>query len=279
MDNTPTGVDRTITLPDGVRLEVTELGAGEPLLLICGTSQSHRLWAPLLPALGDKYHVITFNHRGIGNSERGEGPITMTSLADDAAALLDQLGIDRAHVLGWSLGSTVAQELALHHPERVATLVLAATWGRTDAFQASVFTGLSHPWRTGHRDAALAALGIAYSPELLNSPEFLPLMQQLEPLFPTTPTQMATVAEQWDADLAHDALQRLEQITASTLVIAGEQDLLTPAGQGRVVADRIPSARFELFTGPGSSHALLMERPGDFSELVLDHLTKHPLSD
>jgi pimeloyl-ACP methyl ester carboxylesterase len=274
----PVGVDRTVTVPGGTRLEVTELGQGEPLLLICGTSQSHRLWAPLLPALSARYRVISYDHRGIGNSDRGEGPISMASLANDAAALLDELGVDRAHVLGWSLGSTVAQELALAHPERVATLVLAATWGRTDAFQASVFTGLSHPWRTGHRDAALAALGIAYSPELLNSPEFLPLMQQLEPLFPSSPSQMATVAEQWDADLAHDALDRLEQITAPTLVIAGEQDLLTPPGQGRVVADRIPGARFELFTGPGSSHAALMERPDEFTDLVLGHVSKNPIS-
>jgi pimeloyl-ACP methyl ester carboxylesterase len=274
----PVAIDRTVTIAGGTRLQVTEVGQGDPLVLVCGTTQSHRLWAPLLPALTAGYRVISYDHRGIGDSERGEGPISMAALADDLAALLGELGIDRAHVLGWSLGSTVAQELALHHPERVATLVLASTWGRTDAFQAAVFTGLSHPWRTGDRDAGLAALGIAYSPELLNSPDFMPLMQQLEPLFPSTPEQMATVVEQWDADLAHDAHDRLEQITAPTLVIAGEQDLLTPAGQGRAVADRIPGARFELLTGPGSSHAALMERPQEFTDLVVDFLSKNPLT-
>lgn len=93
-------------------------------------------------------------------------------------------------------------------------------------------------------------------------------MQQLDPLFPSTPVQMATACEQWDAELAHDSIDRLEQITAPTLVTAGEQDLLTPPGQVRAVADRIPGARFELFTGPGSSHAALMERPEEFAELV-----------
>jgi pimeloyl-ACP methyl ester carboxylesterase len=274
----PVGVDRTVAVPGGARLEVTETGQGEPLLLICGTTQSHRLWAPLLPALSARYRVISYDHRGIGNSDRGEGPISMATLAEDADALLTELGVERAHVLGWSLGSTVAQELALRHPERVATLVLASTWGRTDAFMASVFAGLSHPWRTGHREVALAALGIAYSPELLNSPDFLPLMQQLDPLFPSTPVQMATACEQWDADLAHDSLDRLEQIMAPTLVTAGEQDLLTPPGHGRAVADRIPGARFELSTGPGSSHAALMARPEEFAELVLGFLSKNPLS-
>lgn len=270
-------VDRTVEVAGRTRLDVTEVGQGEPLLLICGTSQSHRLWAPLLPALAARYRVITYDHRGIGTSDRGEGSISMASLAEDAAALLEELGIDRAHVLGWSLGSTVAQELALAHPERVGTLVLAATWGRTDAFQASVFTALSHPWRTGHRDVGLAALGIAYSTELLNSPDFMPMMQQLAPLFPSTESQIKTVVEQWDADLAHDALDRLPQITAPTLVVTGEQDLLAPPGQGRVVAEHIPGARFELLTGPGSSHAVFAERPQDFTDLVLDHVTEHPL--
>jgi pimeloyl-ACP methyl ester carboxylesterase len=274
----PIVTDRTVATTDGTRLQVTEAGEGEPLVLVCGTSQSHRLWAPLLPALTARHRVISYDHRGIGDSERGEGPISMAALAEDLDGLLGELGIDRAHVLGWSLGSTVAQELALHHPEHVATLVLASTWGRTDAFQASVFAGLSHPWRTGHRDVGLAALGIAYSPELLNSPEFLPLMEQLEPLFPSTPAQIATVAEQWDADLAHDALDRLEQITAPTLVIAGEQDLLTPPVQGRAVADRISGARFDLLTGAGSSHAALMERPQEFTDLVLDFLSKNPIN-
>ena len=166
--------------------------AGEPLVLVCGTSQPQQLWAPLLPALSARYRVVTYDHRGIGNSTRGDGEISMASLADDLAALLGELGLDRAHVLGWSLGSTVAQELALRHPQRVAGLVLVATWGRTDVFQASVFAGLGHPWRTGHRDVALAALGIAFSPQLLDSPQFPAMMEQLGPLFPSTPVQMAT---------------------------------------------------------------------------------------
>ncbi|HEU5268036.1 MAG TPA: alpha/beta fold hydrolase, partial [Jatrophihabitans sp.] len=176
---TPDTSDRTITLPDGTALQVSEYGTGQPLVLVCGTTQSHRLWAPLLPALSARYRVITYDHRGIGDSARGDAPISMASLADDLNELLGVLGIDRTHVLGWSLGSTVAQELALRHPLRVAGLVLAGTWGRTDAFQACVFTGLGHPWRTGHRDVALTALGIAFSPELLNSPQYPAMMAQL----------------------------------------------------------------------------------------------------
>jgi pimeloyl-ACP methyl ester carboxylesterase len=181
-------------------------------------------------------------------------------------------------VVGWSLGSAVAQELALKNPERVASLVLCATWANSDAFQRAMLTALAHPWRTRHRDVALAALGVAYSREFLASDAFGPTMAALEPLFPATEEQMATVVEQWDADLAHDTLARLGRVTAPTLVVAGEQDLLTPPDRGRAVADEIPGARFELFGGPGSSHALLMERPDEFTDLVVEFLSTVPLT-
>ncbi|WP_202966103.1 alpha/beta fold hydrolase, partial [Streptomonospora alba] len=263
---------------DGTRLEITETGTGTPLVLVCGNSQDHRLWAPLLPALACRHRVITYNHRGIGGSERGGRAITMADLADDLADLLRGLGAAPSHVLGWSLGSAVVQEFALRHPDLVTSLILCGTWGRTDAFQRPLVTALAHPWHTGHRDRALTALGITYSRELLDSEELGPLMAQLDPLFPSTDEELATVAEQWDADLAHDSLDRLGGIAAPTLVVAGEKDLLTPAYQGRLVAETIATASFELFTGPGSSHALLMERPEEFADLVLKFLTDPPLT-
>jgi pimeloyl-ACP methyl ester carboxylesterase len=108
----------------------------------------------------------------------------MASLAADAAALLAALEIERAHVLGWSLGSAVAQELDLAHGDRVGGLVLNGTWGRADGYMRAMLTALGHPWATGDMEAALTSLGLAFSPELLNSPEFESMMEQFRPLFP-----------------------------------------------------------------------------------------------
>jgi len=119
---------------------------------------------------------------------------------------------------------------------------------------------------------------VAFSPQLLDSPDFGALIEQLLPLFPSTEQQIRTTAEQWDADLAHDTLDRLGGITAPTLVIAGEQDLLTPPWHGRQVAEAIPGAQHHLFTGPGSSHALGVERAEEFLSLVQTFLTEHPLT-
>src|SRR5213076_2629846 len=103
-----------IDVSTGVRLNFKESGSGEPLLLIMGTSGSLGIWGPVEGPLAERFRVISFDNRGLGESE-----ITMASLARDAAALLDALDVPRAHVLGWSLGSAVAQELALAAPEKV----------------------------------------------------------------------------------------------------------------------------------------------------------------
>jgi pimeloyl-ACP methyl ester carboxylesterase len=261
----------------GVTLNYEVSGEGEPLLLVMGTSGSLLLWAEMVPRLAERYQVIAFDNRGLGGSERGEGAITVASMAEDASALLEALDIPRAHVMGWSLGSAVAQELALAHPEQVATAIMYATWARCDGFQRSVLTALRHPYATGDMEAALGAAGMAFSPQLLEHPEFEKMLEPMLPAFPQNEDQMQVTTEQWDADLAHDTLDRLGDISTPTLVIVGEQDLLTPTWQAKAVADAIPGARFELVTGPGSSHGLHIERPDDVIRLVTGFLDEHRL--
>ncbi|TFD50364.1 hypothetical protein E3T43_18315 [Cryobacterium sp. Hh7] len=156
-------------------------------------------------------------------------------------------------------------------------LVLASAWGRASAFQTAMLSALAHPWRTGDRDVVLGALAIAYLPEFLSKPEFRALTQQVDPLFPSTPEGMATVAEQWDADLAHDTLHQLTSISAPTVAIGGEQDLLTPIVVGLLAANAFPGAQWHVFTGPVSSQAALFERTDEFTQLVLEFLNQIPV--
>src|SRR5690349_5727674 len=130
----------------GVTLNYEISGEGDPLLLIMGTSGSIPLWGELIPRLAQQYRVIAFDNRGLGGSERGEGAISVASLAEDASALLAALDIPRAHVMGWSLGSAIVQELALAHPEQVAAAVMYATWARCDGVQRSVLAALRYPY-------------------------------------------------------------------------------------------------------------------------------------
>src|SRR3954453_150038 len=265
------------TCRTGVTLNYEISGEGDPLLLIMGTSGSILLWGEIIPRLAEEYQVIAFDNRGLGGSERGQGPITVASLAEDASALLESLEIPRAHVMGWSLGSAVIQELALAHPEQVASAIMYATWARCDGQQRAVLTALRHPSATRDIDAALAAAGMAFSPQLLDHPNFEQMLEPMLPAFPQNEDQMQVTTEQWDAYLVHDTLDRLGGITAPSLVIVGEQDLLTPPRQSRAVAEAIPGARFELVTGPGSSHGLHIERPDDLLRIVTGFLNDNKL--
>lgn len=261
-----------IPVSTGVELDYETAGDGDPLLMIMGTSGAIPLWGELASRLAETHRVITFDNRGLGGSDRGSGPITVGSMAADTSALLDALEIPRAHLLGWSLGSAVAQEMALARPEQVASQVLYGTWGRTDGFQRAVLTALRLPYVHRDMESALAASGLAFSPQALDDPNVGALLEALLPAFPQDEAQMQVTVEQWDADLVHDTLDRLDAITAPTLVVVGEQDLLTPHWQSRAVAERIPGARFELVTGPGSSHCMHLERPEDLTKLVTGFL-------
>ncbi|MEU9380791.1 alpha/beta hydrolase [Streptomyces sp. NPDC048279] len=265
--DTDTQIDYEVFGPD----------SGTPLLISTGTGLSWGIWGELAKVFAaDGYRVICYDHRGIGASSRGTAEITTRALAADARALLDALGVGRAHVLGWSLGSCVAQELALAHPERVASLVLCNTWHRTSVYQRALFTPIRHLWSTGQAELAWSALtALCFSPELLDGPAFDATMAMVAPALPSTRAHEQTVAEQWSADLAHDSADRLALISCPSLVVAGEQDLVTPAWQSEAVADLIPGAETAKLRGPGASHALAWERADEFVRTVGGFLARH----
>ena len=262
-----------IAIETGLDIYYEEHGEGDPLLLIMGTGADHRFWAGQIPAYQEHYRTIVYDSRGVGKTTVPADPTTcsMALMADDAAALLDALEIESAHVSGLSLGSTVAQELCLRHPARVRTAQLHGTWGRSDEWFIRMIETLEHPAKHGD----LAAF-IRYALMWITSPTFLATQAEtvaaMEQAFLDEPPAPAGVIGHIHADKTHDALERLSSIRCPVLVTAGEMDVQVPQRYGREVADRIEEARFHLFEGPSASHLACVEMADEFNRVTLDWL-------
>jgi 3-oxoadipate enol-lactonase len=243
-------------------------GAGEPLLLIMGMSGTHLTWGePFLDALREDFEVVIYDHRGIGRSARTEPPFSIVDLADDAGALLDELGWESAHVAGISMGGMVAQELALRHPERVRTLALGCTYagGESATLTAPEVGGrLFGAMSSGDRELALRVGWETNVSERFAADEEQFAAFRLQAL--EVPANMPTITAQVEAIRSHDTSARLGTITAPTLVLHGTEDQMLSYRNGEAIARAIPGARLEIFDGTG--HLFFWEEPARSAALV-----------
>jgi pimeloyl-ACP methyl ester carboxylesterase len=255
----------------GVRLAYELRGSGEPVLLVHGLGYARWGWEPVAPPLAEDFLVVLFDNRGIGESDVPAGPYAVAELARDACAVLDAAGIERAHVVGTSLGGMVAQELALSHPERVERLVLACTTpggARAHPMPArTVALMLEAPTLPLERalrrfvENALSPRTVSERPELVERIYGFRLASPLDP-------------DGWQAQAAagasFDRLARLGEIRAPTLVVTGTDDNVVDPRNSDLLAQRIPDARLERV--PDSGHLFFWEQPERFHELVREFL-------
>jgi pimeloyl-ACP methyl ester carboxylesterase len=241
---------------------------GEPLLLIQGVAGHHRMWSErLLARLAERFDVVAFDHRGIGQSHRAEAPFSVTDLADGGLAVMDHLGWDSAHVLGISMGGTIAQEIALGTPARVRTLALGCTWGDTEDVWAPGVRNLADAATSG--DPAVAARlmfeanvsrGFAAGPG--NFEEFTEVAATVRVPGPVVLLQMQAAA-------VHDARDRLPSLAIRTLVLHGTDDDIIKTAAGERLAALIPGARLELWDGVG--HLFFWEQPDRTADVLIAH--------
>ena len=255
----------------GRRLHYVRRGRGEPLLLIQGMSGTHLSWGDsFLAALERRFELIAYDHRGVGHSDGVGERFAIEDLADDAAGLLRTLEIERAHVLGISMGGMVAQELALRHPDVISTLMLGCTYcGGAEAqiTDAAVVRELAAGILSGDRERALRTgwrfnVSRAFAAEETNYPLFKQMANAL-------PVAVDVIMLQMQAIRAHDTSDRLAGVAAPTLVIHGSEDEMLAASNGELIARLIPGAELELLDGVG--HLFWWEQPERSAALVAEH--------
>jgi 3-oxoadipate enol-lactonase len=254
----------------GTKIYWNEQGTGPPVLLIMGLSFTHDMWFRVLPILSKTHRAIYFDNRGMGRSDCPRGPYPMKRMAQDAAAVLDAAGVSAAHIIGASMGGMIAQELALRHPQRVLSLILGCT----------SYGGLLARWpRLSHapRDLPLAADArlqreLALVPLLYSASTPLDLIEEDLRIRSQCNWSNRGFWGQFTGILLWNSYRRLPRIKAPTLVVHGADDRLVPPVNGRVVARRIPGARFELI--PNAGHILVTDQLQACAGLMLDFLAK-----
>jgi len=243
-------------------------GEGEPLLLIYGLAGRSAGFARQIPALSERFRVITFDNRGVGETDQPEEPYSIAQMADDAAGLLDALRLESAHVFGVSMGGMIAQELALRHPDRVKKLALGCTHSGikhctpSPQWVTDIFKSLPGKPR---QQVVRECVAFNYSPYTQqNNPQ---LIEEMFPLMVDNRQRAHAYQNQINAIWAFDAYDRLPQITAYTLILTGADDVLIPPANSRALAARIPNARLIEFDQAG--HLFFIEKADEVNEELI----------
>jgi poly(3-hydroxyoctanoate) depolymerase len=252
----------------GLRIHAQICGEGEPLLLFSGIWGEVQAWQPLLPYLRE-FQVIAFDPPGIGRSQMPAFPLTMWSLARFGEAVLDELGIESAHVLGASFGGAVAQQMAISHPDRVRRLVLVSTSyggfampGDIRSFWYFMHPGSYHP----HRLEKVA--GKMFGGSLREEPE------RVRSMHIRRPKGVMAGMYRMAGLIGWTSLPWLWTISHPTLVLCGDDDPVTPRVNHKVIAALIPRA--QLHTVPGGGHLVLIDSPDLVAPVITDFLNDKP---
>jgi pimeloyl-ACP methyl ester carboxylesterase len=260
-----------------INIAYKRFGQGKPILFISGTSQTKDAWEPtVLSELAANNHtVIVFDNRGMGETTVGIKPFSIEQFANDTAGLLDALQIEKTDVLGASLGSFIAQELTLNYPQKVDRLILHATYcGGNEAIYASgqaleTIMTLSSPEALQNMTAEQQAMILA---QIMFSPEWLEehpdiLNNTVIKLAPSRSASPEIIQQQGLASATwKGSCDRLSNITQPTLLIVGDQDLLTPAANSIMMAQRIPNSWLVIIQGTG--HGMMLQVPNEFSAII-----------
>jgi 3-oxoadipate enol-lactonase len=255
----------------GAKIYWDEQGQGEPVLLIMGLGYPSDMWHRTRPVLAARYRTIVLDNRGVGRSDMPPGPYPIELMASDALAVLDAAGEGSAHVFGISMGGMIAQEFALQSPSRVRSLILGCTAsGGPNAVRAEREANQMVMMRVQMtpEQAAEAAVPFIYdaSTPRARIDEDLAVRR---PWFPRSAAYQA----QLTGILSWEAYSRLPQMAAPTLVIHGENDRLVPAGNGKLIAQRIPGAKLLIL--PHASHIFPTDQSDASHRAILEFLAAH----
>lgn len=240
---------------NGISMYYEERGTGEPLILIMGLGADGFAWEDHVKEYEKHFRCFLIDNRGAGRSSQPKGPYNTKMMATDIFCLMKEIGIQKAHVSGISMGGAIAQELALGYPECVKSLIINCSWDQCDAYTTRVFetfkslNGSTDPI-TFNRNLQLWIFTPKYHQ---NCMEDL-LEREKSGMENSYPMPVHAFQAQCDACISHDTKGRLNLISVPTLVTVGDKDIFTPMHYSERIAKEIPGSKLLVFKGSGHTH-------------------------
>ena len=263
---------------NGINFYYEERGShsATPLLMIMGITAAGAVWEPHTAHFEKNFRCIIGDNRGVGLTDKPNEDYTTAMMADDYAGLLDKLQIENAHVIGCSMGSTIAQQLAIRHPEKVKSLVLMCPWARCDNAAKAIFQHLINcKAKFSPEEFTLYIQLLIYSKASWDDKKFVSELEEgrknayLDP----NPQPLHGLKGQAAACINHSALTELSEVSQPTLVIGGKEDIFTPVWMAEEIVEKMPNA--ELFLYEKAGHAFHFENLEDFNDRVTDWFLSH----
>jgi pimeloyl-ACP methyl ester carboxylesterase len=253
---------------NGININYTVKGYGEPLVMIMGIGGDQSAWKHQISAFKKHYQVITFDNRGVGKSDKPQGSYSPTLMAEDTIQLMDFLKIEKAHILGMSMGGLIAQEIAINYPERILKLILASTFARQDNAANGSTPEMLAVMELPSKQMINRFLDACFN-KFFNRFVLVPLIK-FQARRRIKEQELTGIKGQLDSAKSYDSLDRLPLIKAPTLVLVGTKDRVVKPESSNTIAQKIPNAR--LVKIDKGSHLIGWEMSKVFNKEVLDFL-------
>ena len=245
-------------------------GKGPPLVLIMGLSGDLTWWERLAALLDTHFRLVLFDNRGAGLTDKPEEKYSIGLFASDTIGLMDALGVSRAHVFGVSMGGMIAQEVALRYPGRVERLALGCTHSGGQGFimpSPEAIQKMTLTRGKSHEEIGRQIISILFSPSFqVRDPQCIETMVER---YVRNPPERKAFTNQFWALIGHNCYDRLQEIRKSTLLLTGDEDVLVPPDNSRVIESRIPGSRLVIL--PGAGHAFFIEDPEGTAQHMIQH--------
>jgi len=253
----------------GGEIYYEEAGQGHPLIFVSGLNGVGRYWQPQIEAFAARFRVFTYDQRGTGQSDRLQREFSVDQMTAELAGLMDALNIDRAHIVGLSTGGAIGQTLAIGQPQRIARLVMCSTWTHCDPWFRRLFEARRRMYeQCGPELHAMFHPLWLYSPEYVNTHDAEIDVERKKAVGNAPPVEVSV--GRINALLKFDRRVGLPGIRMPTLIMASDNDYITPSYYAEALAKVIPEAKLVVFKGAG--HSISKTRPAEFNRTVLEFL-------